>query len=104
MPSSGPLTGLTVLGLTLKDTRPGLICASISGFGQTGPRRHEPGYDAVVQAEGGLMSTTGDADRPPFRVGVAIATAPPTLGRHTTAILRERRSPTMKSSACVGNV
>ena len=42
-------------------------------FGQTGPRRFEAGYDAVVQAEGGLMSITGDPDGPPFRVGVAIA-------------------------------
>src|SRR5262245_3469929 len=52
---------------------PRLVYASISGFGQTGPRRSEPGYDAVVQAEGGLMSVTGAADGPPFRLGVAIA-------------------------------
>jgi crotonobetainyl-CoA:carnitine CoA-transferase CaiB-like acyl-CoA transferase len=58
---------------SLKSIRPRLIYASISGFGQTGPRRNEAGYDAVVQAEGGLMSITGDADGPPFRVGVAIA-------------------------------
>lgn len=50
-----------------------LVYCSISGFGQTGPRRQEPGYDAVIQAEGGLMSVTGDADGPPFRLGVAIA-------------------------------
>ncbi|MCA1561378.1 MAG: CoA transferase [Acidobacteria bacterium] len=52
---------------------PGVIYCSISGFGQTGPRRDEPGYDAVVQAEGGLMSITGDPDGPPFRLGVAIS-------------------------------
>jgi formyl-CoA transferase/CoA:oxalate CoA-transferase len=52
---------------------PRLVYCSISGFGQTGPRRAEPGYDAVIQAEGGLMSITGDADGPPFRLGVAIA-------------------------------
>ena len=69
----GTLARLGLDYASLKDTRPKLICASISGFGQTGPRRHEPGYDAVVQAEGGLMSITGDADGPPFRVGVAIA-------------------------------
>ena len=45
----------------------------MSGFGHTGPRRSEPGYDAVMQAEGGLMSITGAADGPPFRLGVAIA-------------------------------
>jgi crotonobetainyl-CoA:carnitine CoA-transferase CaiB-like acyl-CoA transferase len=53
--------------------RPRLIFASISGFGQTGPRRNQAGYDAVIQAEGGLMSVTGAADGPAFRVGVAIA-------------------------------
>ena len=52
---------------------PTLVYCSVSGFGQTGPRRHEPGYDAVIQAEGGLMSITGDAEGPPFRLGVAIA-------------------------------
>ncbi len=52
---------------------PRLIYASISGFGQDGPKRDRPGYDAVVQAEGGLMSVTGAADGPPFRLGVAIA-------------------------------
>ena len=43
---------------------PRLVYASISGYGQTGPRRDEAGYDAVMQAEGGLMSVTGDPDRP----------------------------------------
>ena len=58
---------------TLRTSRPRLVYCSISGFGQTGPRRHQPGYDAVIQAEGGLMSVTGAADGPAFRVGVAIA-------------------------------
>ncbi|MGQ0732450.1 MAG: CaiB/BaiF CoA transferase family protein, partial [Acidobacteriota bacterium] len=51
---------------------PRLIYCSVSGYGQTGPRRAEPGYDAVMQAEGGLMSITGDADGTPYRLGVAI--------------------------------
>src|SRR5687768_12044885 len=58
---------------TLAESRPQLIYASISGFGRDGPRSAQPGYDAVIQAEGGLMSVTGDAGGPPFRVGVAIA-------------------------------
>ena len=58
---------------SLSPRYPRLVYCSISGFGQTGPRRDEPGYDAVMQAEGGLMSITGDADGPPFRLGVAIA-------------------------------
>jgi crotonobetainyl-CoA:carnitine CoA-transferase CaiB-like acyl-CoA transferase len=52
---------------------PRLVYCSISGFGQTGPRRGEPGYDAVMQGEGGLMSITGAAEGPPFRLGVAIS-------------------------------
>ena len=55
------------------DRFPRLVYCSISGFGQTGPRRAQAGYDAVVQAEGGLMSITGAADGPPFRLGVAIS-------------------------------
>jgi formyl-CoA transferase/CoA:oxalate CoA-transferase len=52
---------------------PRLIYVSISGFGQTGPRHEEPGYDAIAQAEGGLMSVTGAPDGPPVRLGIASA-------------------------------
>ncbi len=52
---------------------PSLVYCSISGFGQTGPRRDQPGYDAVIQGEGGLMSITGEQDGPPLRLGVAIS-------------------------------
>jgi len=58
---------------TLATRYPRLIYCSISGFGQTGPRREEPGYDAVIQGEAGLMSITGEANGPPYRLGVAIA-------------------------------
>src|SRR5438093_982391 len=67
---------LAKLGLdyaSLAQTFPRLIYCSVSGFGQTGPRRKQPGYDAVMQGEGGLMSITGAADGPPYRLGVAIA-------------------------------
>src|SRR3954464_14604266 len=57
----------------LSASHPRLIYCSISGFGQTGPRRLEPGYDAMMQAEAGLMSITGAADGPPYRLGVAIS-------------------------------
>jgi crotonobetainyl-CoA:carnitine CoA-transferase CaiB-like acyl-CoA transferase len=56
----------------LAPTHPRLVFCSISGFGQDGPRRDQPGYDAVIQAEGGLMSVTGDANGAAFRVGVAV--------------------------------
>ncbi len=51
----------------------GLVYASISGYGADGPWGGRPGYDAVVQGEGGLMSLTGAPDGPPFRVGASIA-------------------------------
>jgi crotonobetainyl-CoA:carnitine CoA-transferase CaiB-like acyl-CoA transferase len=56
----------------LATSHPTLVYCSISGFGQSGPRSAEPGYDAMMQAEAGLMSITGAADGPPFRVGVAV--------------------------------
>lgn len=49
-----------------------LIAVSVTGFGQTGPNKDGLGYDMVLQAMTGLMSVTGDPDRPPARVGVAI--------------------------------
>ena len=67
---------MTRLGLdheTLASRFARLIYCSISGFGQTGPRRDQPGYDAVMQGEGGLMSITGEPDGPPLRLGVAIS-------------------------------
>ena len=68
----GTLDRLGLDAATVRASRPALIYCSISGYGQTGPRRDEPGYDAVMQAEGGLMSITGAADGPPYRLGVAI--------------------------------
>ncbi|MCO5183184.1 MAG: CoA transferase [Anaerolineae bacterium] len=59
--------------VTLSTRNPRLIYCSISGYGQTGPYRDMPGYDAVIQAQGGLMSITGPADGDPHKVGVAIA-------------------------------
>jgi len=67
---------LAKLGLDYKalaPQHPRLIYCSISGFGQTGPRAKEAGYDAVMQGEGGLMSITGDPAGSGFRLGVAIA-------------------------------
>src|SRR5688500_3807618 len=50
-----------------------IVYASISGYGADGPWGGRPGYDAVIQGEAGLMSITGSADGPPFRVGASIA-------------------------------
>jgi formyl-CoA transferase len=68
--------GMAHFGLGYDDlhpVNPALVYASISGFGQTGPYRERPGYDHVIQAMSGLMSITGPAEGPPYKVGVAIA-------------------------------
>jgi crotonobetainyl-CoA:carnitine CoA-transferase CaiB-like acyl-CoA transferase len=52
---------------------PRVVYASVSGYGPDGPWGGRPGYDAVIQGEGGLMSLTGNKDGPPFRVGASIA-------------------------------
>jgi crotonobetainyl-CoA:carnitine CoA-transferase CaiB-like acyl-CoA transferase len=68
----GTLARLGLDYATLAAHHPRLVYCSISGFGHTGPRSAQPGYDAIMQAEGGLMSITGAADTPPVRLGVAI--------------------------------
>ena len=57
---------------TVAAMNPRLIYCSISGYGQTGPSSHLPGYDAVLQGEAGIMDMTGFQDGAPTRVGVAI--------------------------------
>lgn len=56
----------------LKKINPSLIYCSISGFGRTGPEKHRAGYDILLQGFGGLMSITGDPDRPPVKAGMSI--------------------------------
>ena len=62
-----PGTLQRLLGELPSDT---IIC-SISGYGATGPRRDEPGYDLALQGRSGIMSITGEADGSPVKVGVA---------------------------------
>jgi len=57
----------------LKDEFPRLIYCSITGFGQTGPYAPRASYDLLAQGLGGIMSVTGEPDRPPMKVGVGIA-------------------------------
>lgn len=56
----------------ISELNPRLVHCSISGYGQTGPRRHLTGYDPVVQAESGFMDITGHPDGPPVRTGIAM--------------------------------
>ena len=71
--------GLKKYGLdfaSLSAINPRLVYCSITGFGQTGPDAHRAGYDYMIQAMGGLMSITGQADgapgAEPMKVGVAV--------------------------------
>ncbi|HSL00722.1 MAG TPA: CoA transferase [Rubrobacteraceae bacterium] len=57
----------------LEELNPGLVTLSITGFGEGGPDGHRPGFDQIVQGEGGLMSFTGPVGGPPTKVGVPIA-------------------------------
>ena len=57
---------------SIREVNPGLIYASITGYGQTGPYRKRAGYDVMVEAEMGLMHITGSRDGPPVKVGVAV--------------------------------
>jgi crotonobetainyl-CoA:carnitine CoA-transferase CaiB-like acyl-CoA transferase len=56
----------------LKKANPGIILCSVTGYGQTGPYSHEPGFDPVIQAIGGIMDVTGFSDGEPTRVGVPV--------------------------------
>ncbi|MBA3871659.1 MAG: CoA transferase [Anaerolineae bacterium] len=85
--------GMAQMGLdyeTLHAKYPRLVYCSISGYGQTGPDRDRPGYDFILQAEGGLMSITGPQDGMPHKAGVAIVDV--TAGLYATqAILAALR-------------
>jgi crotonobetainyl-CoA:carnitine CoA-transferase CaiB-like acyl-CoA transferase len=63
-------------GLDLADLRranPRLVTCSITGFGQTGPRAEEAGYDFLIQGMGGLMAITGEPGGGPLRAGIPVA-------------------------------
>jgi crotonobetainyl-CoA:carnitine CoA-transferase CaiB-like acyl-CoA transferase len=56
----------------LKHLNPAIVCCSLTGFGMTGPRSAEPGYDYVLQALAGWMDLTGDPDGPPTKSGLSM--------------------------------
>ncbi|WP_238368946.1 CaiB/BaiF CoA transferase family protein [Heliomarina baculiformis] len=67
--------GLAKYGLdyqSLSRDNPGIVYCSITGFGQTGPNAHKPGYDLLAQGYGGIMSLTGDPEGEPMKVGVGV--------------------------------
>ncbi|KAF9294678.1 hypothetical protein BGZ88_003537 [Linnemannia elongata] len=68
----GKLAGMGLGYEDLSALNPGLIYASITGYGQTGPYASRPGYDVMIEAEAGLMYITGEEQGPPVKVGVAV--------------------------------
>ncbi|MDX2266021.1 MAG: CoA transferase [Hyphomicrobiales bacterium] len=66
--------GLAAYGLdylSLRALNPRLVYCSVTGFGQTGPYAHRPGYDFLAQGMGGLMHVTGEIGARPLRAGIA---------------------------------
>lgn len=68
----GSIEQLGLGGADLIRLKPSLIFCNLSAYGDVGPMAANPGYDALMQAYGGLMSVTGEAGRPAVRVGVSI--------------------------------
>lgn len=63
------------IGITyddLKHINPRIVCCSLTGFGMTGPRQKEPGYDYVLQGLAGWMDLTGEPDGPPTKSGLSL--------------------------------
>ncbi|MCR8695355.1 putative CoA-transferase [Rhodococcus gordoniae] len=63
------------IGITyddLKHLNPAIVCCSLTGFGMTGPRAEEPGYDYILQGLAGWMSVTGDPEGPPTKSGLSL--------------------------------
>lgn len=56
----------------LQHLNPAIVCCSLTGFGMTGPRSEEPGYDYVLQGLAGWMSLTGEPDGPPTKSGLSL--------------------------------
>ncbi|HJO38535.1 MAG: CoA transferase [Vicinamibacterales bacterium] len=68
----GVMAGLGLDYATLADVNPRLIYASISGYGQTGPKATHGGFDLVAQGVSGIISVTGEPGRPPTKAGIPI--------------------------------
>jgi crotonobetainyl-CoA:carnitine CoA-transferase CaiB-like acyl-CoA transferase len=56
----------------LRHLNPAIVCCSLTGYGMTGPRRAEPGYDYMLQALAGWMDLTGEPDGPPTKSGLSV--------------------------------
>lgn len=66
---------LSKMGLGYEDAKkinPSIVYASITGYGQTGPYANAAGYDVIIAADAGMFHITGEPDRPPVKIGVAM--------------------------------
>lgn len=68
----GQVDALGLDGAALVAEKPSLVYCNMGAFGRTGPLSNRPGYDPLMQAFSGIMSTTGEAGRPSVRVGASI--------------------------------
>src|SRR5919112_1854571 len=68
----GLMAGWGLDGDALRERNPGLVSCSVTAFGSSERAAGLPGYDLLLQAMGGLMSVTGEADGPPLKVGAAV--------------------------------
>ncbi|HEY9193456.1 MAG TPA: CaiB/BaiF CoA-transferase family protein [Methyloversatilis sp.] len=68
----GVLDKLGLSEAVLRELNPSLVVVRLSGFGQTGPMAHQPGFGAIGESMGGLRFITGFPDRPPVKVGISI--------------------------------
>ena len=92
--------GLAKFGLdydNLGAANPALVYCSITGFGQTGPRANEPGYDFVIQAMSGMMSLTGEPQGEPMKHGLSISDLAcglySTIAIQSALLMRDRTGP-----------
>jgi len=91
----------------LRDINPHLIFASISGYGDSGPKANRPGYDVVAAAEGGLLSFTGEAGGGPVKIGVAmtdVCTGISLYGAIVSALFARERDPSRLGQKVCGSL
>ena len=92
---AGVMQGIGLDAATLRASKPGLICVSVSGFGTDGPSRERPGLDIAAQAESGMMSITGERGGTPLKAGFPVAdvsTANATANAILAALFRQART------------
>jgi crotonobetainyl-CoA:carnitine CoA-transferase CaiB-like acyl-CoA transferase len=81
----------------LSAANPRLVYCSITGFGQTGPRAHEAGYDFVIQAMSGFMALTGEPEGQPMKAGISVSDLAcglySVIGIQAALAMRERAGP-----------